>query len=227
MSMAGPAHAIPLLLASRSPRRLSLLRDAGFEVRTVPSGIDDSTLVPGCVSVAQWTAALAHLKARAALRRLASREGGGAKTQADSDAWEICNGQGEAIIIGADTLVEVDGRLISQPLDAADAKRIILDLAAREHDVLTGVSLIHSPSMREILFVDAARVVVGRIGESEIDSYIASDQWRGKAGAYNLAERLEAGWPIEYEGDAGTIMGLPMRRLAACLAARWGIVPAR
>ncbi len=225
MTMAGAAPAIVLLLASRSPRRLSLLREAGFEVRTIPSGIDDLTLAPGRVTVAQWTVALAHLKARAARRCLSVREGIEARAQADSGAREISNAPGEAIIIGADTLVEVDGRIISQPLDAADARRIILELSEREHEVLTGVSLIHQPSMREVLFVDAARVSVGRIPNREIESYVASGQWRGKAGAYNLAERLAAGWPIEYEGDPATIMGLPMRRLTRCLTRRWGIHP--
>ncbi len=225
MTMAGAAPAIVLLLASRSPRRLSLLREAGFEVRTIPSGIDDLTLAPGRVTVAQWTVALAHLKARAARRCLSVREGIKARAQADSGAREISNAPGEAIIIGADTLVEVDGRIISQPLDAADARRIILELSERKHEVLTGVSLIHQPSMREVLFVDAARVSVGRIPNREIESYVASGQWRGKAGAYNLVERLEAGWPIEYEGDPATIMGLPMRRLTRCLARNWGIHP--
>jgi septum formation protein len=67
------------------------------------------------------------------------------------------------------------------------------------------------------MFTDRATVRLGRIAPPEIDGYVASGQWRGKAGAYNLAERLEAGWPITYEGDPGTIMGLPMRRLAPLL----------
>ncbi len=225
MSRASAAAPMALLLASRSPRRIALLREAGFDAQTVPSGIDDRELAPGRVTVAQWTAALAHLKARAALRLLASREKTGEMTRADSGAWENGNAQREALLIGADTLVEVDGRIISQPCDAADARRIILELSDREHDVLTGVSLLHLPSRREVLFVDVARVIVGRIPEGEIEAYVASGQWRGKAGAYNLAERLAAGWPIQYEGDPGTIMGLPLRRLTRCLARKWNILP--
>jgi predicted house-cleaning NTP pyrophosphatase (Maf/HAM1 superfamily) len=62
-------------------------------------------------------------------------------------------------------------------------------------------------------------VRVGHIPDLEIEWYLASGQWRGKAGAYNLSERLTAGWPIEYDGDPGTIMGLPMRKLTGRLAA--------
>jgi septum formation protein len=58
-------------------------------------------------------------------------------------------------------------------------------------------------------------VTWGDVDDDAIDEYVASGQWRGKAGGYNLEERLEAGWPIECEGDPTTVMGLPMRRLAA------------
>ena len=194
-----------LLLASRSPRRMLLLREAGFNAETIPSGIDDSGLVAGPVTPPQWTAALAHLKARAAMRSLIPTA--------------------NALIIGADTIVECDGRIIGQPRDADHARQIIIDLADREHDVITGVSIIHVANGREVIFTDTARVTVGVIPGDSIDQYIATGQWRGKAGAYNLSERLAAGWPIEYLGDPGTIMGLPMQRLARCLARIWNIHP--
>jgi len=216
-----------LLLASRSPRRLRLLREAGFEVETIESGIDDRDLTPGHVTIAQWTAALAHLKARAALRQLEAH----AYDEFHAHAHDESSNRGmppsplHALILGADTLVEVDGRIIGQPRDADDARRIIRDLAQRSHDVITGVSVIHAPMGDEDLFVDIARVRVGRIPKASIDEYIGAGQWRGKAGAYNLSERLAAGWPIEYEGDPATIMGLPMRRLTDYFARRWGVAP--
>ncbi len=223
-----------LLLASRSPRRALLLREAGFEVETIESGIDDRDLVPGDVTIAQWTAALAHLKARAALRQLEAHALIlGAEAHAHDEpcthAHDESSNRGmlpaHALIIGADTVVEVDGRIIGQPRDAADARRIIRGLAQREHDVITGVSVIHPPTGHEDLFVDIARVRVGRIPDASIDEYVATGQWRGKAGAYNLSERLAAGWPIEYEGDPATIMGLPMQRLTRYFARRWGVAP--
>lgn len=199
-------HPLRPLLASRSPRRLLLLREAGYEVETISSGIDDSGLLPGRVTVAQWTAALAHLKATAAARKCFTPGG-------------------DALIIGADTVVECDGRIIGQPRDADHARRIIIELADREHDVITGVSVIHPATGREDLFTDTARVAVGAIPMESIDQYVATGQWRGKAGAYNLSERLAAGWPIQYEGDPTTIMGLPMQRLTRYLAKRWNLAP--
>ena len=86
--------------------------------------------------------------------------------------------------------------------------------------MVTGVALLwvtpEGDRRREIL-VDLARVTVGAIGPERIRAYIRSGQWRGKAGAYNLGERIEAGWPISYVGDPTTVMGLPMRALIARL----------
>ncbi|MCC6908310.1 MAG: Maf family protein [Phycisphaerales bacterium] len=206
-------HPPRLLLASRSPRRLLLLREAGYEVDAIDTAIDDGELRPGRVTIAQWTAALAHLKARAALHAHDESSNRGMFLPA------------HALIIGSDTVVEMDDRLIGQPRDADDARRIILDLADREHDVITGVSLIHVATGCETLFFDVARVTVGPIPPNSIDEYVATGQWRGKAGAYNLSERLAAGWPIQYQGDPATIMGLPMKRLTRCLANRWNITP--
>jgi len=66
---------------------------------------------------------------------------------------------------------------------------------------------------RRWLVADRAVVRVGPISDEQIEAYVASGEWRGKAGAYNLSERIEAGWPIECLGDPTTVMGLPMRRL--------------
>jgi septum formation protein len=96
---------------------------------------------------------------------------------------------------------------------------IIRLLENGQHEVLTGVALVDPATGRRELFVDRARVRVGAIGGERIGEYIASGGWRGKAGGYNLAERIQEGWPIEYEGDPTTIMGLPMRILPARLEA--------
>ncbi len=186
-----------LFLASKSPRRAELLRRHGFEFEPVSPGIDDALLVKGSVTPEQWVAALAHLKARGGAGLLGARAL-------------------EGIVLGSDTVVVKHERVIGQPLDEEEARRIIESLQRGEHTVMTGVALLF-PRGRRLLFTDTAHVRVGDIGEQAIASYVASGDWRGKAGAYNLEERLAAGWPIEYQGDPGTIMGLPMRRLAPVL----------
>ena len=65
--------------------------------------------------------------------------------------------------------------------------------------------------------IDAARVAFGVLGESELQEYLESGEWRGKAGGYNLVDRQEAGWPVRCDGDPDTVMGLPMRRLQPVL----------
>lgn len=193
----GPAEAAGrrFILASRSPRRRLLLEEMGVAFEAAESGIDDGSLEPGACSPRQWVAALAYLKAAAVAR---SGAGSG------------------ATVLGADTVCAVDGRLLGQPRDAAEAEAMIRAVEDREHEVLTGVALVSSEN--RTFLADVAVVRVGRIGDEAIGEYIASGNWRGKAGGYNLSERLEAGWPIEVTGDPGTVMGLPVRRLAPLLA---------
>jgi len=193
-----------MLLASQSPRRRELMRLHGLEHDAVHPGVDDGLLSPGGVAPESWVAALAYYKAAAAASILPAEE--------------------EWLVIGADTVCLKDGELIGQPRDAADAERIIRTLESGSHEVLTGVALLlvgpHTGSSGRVrdLFVDRATVRVGTIGDGAIRDYIAGGQWSGKAGAYNLIERQEAGWPIEYQGDPTTVMGLPMRALLARLA---------
>lgn len=202
-----------VLLASRSPRRSQLLLDAGVAHEARHPGIDDAVLAPGIVTPAQWVTSLAYLKASTALRS-------GVFTPSDYAGGEI--------VLGADTLVVKDGALIGTPEDVADARRILnllfgADGAAaqprsRGHEVITGVAIIEPRTRERTLLVDRARVYPGPLEPSAIDEYIATGLWKGKAGGYNLAERLSAGWPIEFDGDPTTIMGLPMRKLTPLLA---------
>jgi len=186
-----------VFLASRSPRRRALLNEAGLPHRFGHPGIEDSELEPGRVSPAQWVAALAYLKARAGMESI--------KRDAD-------------VVIGADTACMKDGELIGTPADAAEAERIVRRLSRGRHEVVTGVALLEPRTGRRDLFVDRASVSVGDLSDDMVREYIASGQWSGKAGAYNLSERIAGGWPIEYVGRADTIMGLPVAPLKKRLA---------
>lgn len=195
-----------LCLASGSARRLLLLREAGFEPEVISTGVDDGQLSPGPVPPETWTTALAYLKATAGVRGLGA------------------GGRG-ALVLGADTVVVKAERVIGQPRDAADARRIIGLLEDGEHWVVTGVALLEVGAGGRVerrLLADRSRVRVGRIGEAAIEGYVGSGDWRGKAGAYNLSERIEAGWPVSCEGDPSTVMGLPMTRLSPMLREMMG-----
>jgi septum formation protein len=196
-----------LVLASRSPRRREMLSAAGVRHEAAHPGVEDGGLAPGAVSPSQWVAALAYLKADAGLRNLI---GAGTATG--------------RVVLGADTTCVVDGHMLGTPVDAADALRMLRLLENREHEVLTGVALIDSDTRGRVLFTDRAVVRIGSLG-ALVAEYVAMGGWRGKAGAYNLADRTEAGWPIECTGDPTTVMGLPMRALLPRLTAL-GLMPA-
>jgi septum formation protein len=194
-------------LASQSPRRRELLAGAGIEHDAANPGVDDGQLCPGTVGPAGWVMALAYLKAATAARRIQA---------------EVSGLDGQSIVVlGADTVVVHRGELMGQPADADDARRMLLAMRDDVHEVVTGVALVDVATGRREMFVDTATVRVGHIPDSEIEAYVRSGAWRGKAGAYNLSERLNAGWPIEFDGDAGTIMGLPVSKVALRLKA-WG-----
>jgi septum formation protein len=126
------------------------------------------------------------------------------------------------LVIGADTLCVHGNATLGQPKDEADASEMIKRMVDTTHRTLTGVCLLEMSSFRRMLFWDASVVEMGPLSDEAIETYIASGQWRGKAGAYNLSERLEAGWPITCRGDPATVMGLPMRKLPEWLD-RFGI----
>ena len=198
----------PLWLASRSPRRKLMLEEAGFEVRVQPPDFDDARLRPGRVSVYEWVTALAALKAWRVADRL---RGLGNRFAPWFDAWSDYGVRGT--VMGADTMCVKGTETLGQPRDADDAMRMLRLLRNAEHETITGVCLIDLATGRRFMFCDRAIVNVGNVSDSQIDQYISSGDWRGKAGAYNLSERIDAGWPIECIGDPATVMGLPMKRL--------------
>lgn len=194
-----PAHeSRALVLASASPRRSALLTEAGFAHRVESPTIDDADLAQGNVAPEQWVASLAYLKARNVFDRLRA------------------NHEHDILVVGADTVVVKNGEVIGQPKDEDEARRILRTLRNGEHSVITGVALLADGSVRR-LFTDAASVRVGDVTDEMIERYVSTWSWRGKAGGYNLRERIDDGWPIEFEGDASTVMGLPMRRLTPLL----------
>jgi septum formation protein len=210
-----------LVLASQSARRRMLLDESGLGHEASNPGFEDSVLERGNVSPGQWVGSLAYLKAWA---RAAEPGATG------------------SLVIGADTACLMDGKMIGTPRDAAEAEGMIRAFVGREHEVLTGVAIIDlrcgsvaggecddsrmsigmtlkpvtAPARR--VFVEKARVRLGKLSEEQIRTYIASGAWAGKAGAYNYREAEAAGWPLTHDGDVTTIMGLPMEALRRQLA---------
>jgi len=137
------------------------------------------------------------------------------------------------LVLGADTACVQHGRLIGTPQSSDEARAMLEGFRSASHEVVTGVALIGQetgdsgvPKVRS-LFASSATVKWGDVSDGEIEKYIESGGWQGKAGAYNLRERLDAGWPIECEGDPNGVMGLPIaalsRRIQTLIAFEGGV----
>lgn len=185
-----------IVLASASPRRRRLLEEHGVRFDVVTTDIDERALDQGDCTPTQWVIALAYVKARSA-------------QQALFDAGDYQ----PSIIIGADTLCVDGDELLGKPDTPEQARDMLLRFRNSEHEVVTGVAMVCTTTGRRDLFAEKVTVRWGQVGIDQIDSYVQSGQWQGKAGAYNLTERVVEGWPIQAMGDPATVMGLPVRRV--------------
>jgi septum formation protein len=173
-----------LVLASASPRRLELLRQIGVEPdQTLPADLDETP------------------HAKETPRRLALR-------LADEKAAAVAAQAPGAYVLAADTVVALGRRLLGKAEDEAEARAWLELLSGRAHRVFTGVAVI-APSGRRALRLGEARVRFKRLTGQEIDAYLASGEWRGKAGAYAIQGRA-GGFVIEVQGSYSAVIGLPL-----------------
>jgi septum formation protein len=171
-----------LILASQSPRRRELLTLAGFSFDVVPADIDESRHE--------------HEGAAAYVQRLALEK-----------ARVIAARFPQAVVLGADTTVALDGDVLNKPVDVNDARRMLHSLAGRSHEVHTGVAVVAGASERS--HVETTRVMFGDVREEELDVYLASGEPMDKAGAYGI-QGFAARWIPRIEGDYFNVMGLPI-----------------
>src|SRR5215207_6375768 len=181
-----------LVLASGSPRRAEILERAGWPHEIIVAGIDE-TVWPN-EEAAAYVQRLARSKAEAVASRLA-----------------------EGLVLGADTTVVVANQILGQPVDEADARRMLNLLNAKWHDVLTGVALVRVGGETRVAY-ETTRVRFAEMAESEIDWYISTREPFGKAGAYGIQGKA-ALFIKEIQGDYFNIMGLPIRLVYELAAA--------
>jgi septum formation protein len=184
-----------LILASSSPRRRQLLQLAAFDF-TVESADIDESVQPG-EAPATYVQRLALEKAQAIWDRH--------KAEPIEDL----------LVLGADTTVVCDGEILGKPTDSADARRMLLMLAGRTHQVLTGIAAVSSRGL--FSEVEITQVFFDLIHEDELNHYIASGEPLDKAGAYGI-QGYAARWIPRIEGCFFNVMGLPIARTMALLA---------
>ena len=196
-----------LVLASASPRRQELLRNAGIPFTTQPADVDETPL-PG-------------ESARTCAERLAKEK-----------ALKMARHHPLAHVLGADTVVVVDDQILNKPVDVEDAVRMLRLLSGRVHQVITGVCLVNpalNPSRsavakpqepapyavltaddRQVLLAsETTSVTMSEISEAEIREYVATGEPMDKAGAYAIQGRASR-WIPRIEGDYSNVVGLPV-----------------
>jgi septum formation protein len=177
-----------LILASASPRRAELLTAAGFPCEVLPADVDEA-LRQG-ETPAAYVRRLAQEKSAAVASRLDDRD---------------------AIVIGADTAVVVDGVVLGKPGDDRDAARMLRRLAGRKHEVLTGVSVRRNG--RETGCVETTDVWFAAMTSEDISWYVASGEGRDKAGGYAI-QGLASRFIPRIHGSYTNVVGLPVQTVA-------------
>ncbi len=188
-----------IVLASTSPRRRELLALLGLTFDLQAPDFDE-VLLPGRTAREQ-VEAFAQGKARSVTKR-----------------------HPEALVIGSDTVIELDGTVLGKPIDLADARTMLEQMAGREHLVHTAVTICCQARARDETRTSTASVRMKPFDRTALDRYLATGDSLGKAGAYSiqgpggdLIERLQ--------GDFPTVVGLPIRLVVAMLAAAGVTVP--
>ena len=186
------------ILASNSPRRRELLAGLGldFEVRVLP-GIDES--YPSELQGGDIPLYISKEKANAYVGQLRDDE----------------------LLITADTIVWIDGEVLENPKDEADARRILHDLSGRTHQVFTGVSL--TTTTKQVSFSCRSDVTFCTLTDDEIDYYISHYHPLDKAGAYGVQEWIGYVGVERIEGSFFNVVGLPVQRLYQALKQNFNI----
>ena len=190
-----------LYLASASPRRLELLRRAGWNPLVVAQSADETPLdgeLP-----------------EATVRRLAVAKAASARAGPDAGAQA-------GLVLAADTEVVSGDRILGKPKDDDDARAMLAGLAGRTHRVITGVAWESVDGAQRGARVETTEVAFHDVGAAAIDAYVATGSPRDKAGAYGLQD-LDESWIAAVRGLRSNVIGLPVERLRAWIG---GALPA-
>ena len=188
-----------LILASGSPARRDLLTRAGYHFDVLPANIDEPS-GEGFADARTLVQHTAWLKAAAVAPRV-----------------------DEGVVLAADTVGWLQGRVIGKPADEADARRILRLLGGRHHELWTGVCLWRRPDGLQLAWQEVSRVHMKAMTDAELDAYLQTRQWVGCSGAYAIQEHDDP--LLTVEGSVSNVIGLPMDTTAALLRAVAALPP--
>ena len=179
---------VPFVLASSSPRRRRLLQGIGLAFEVDVSDVDEEVDV--------------GLTPEALVQHLAQKK-----------AAAVAARHPEALTLGADTVVVLEGDVLGKPADADEARAMLRRLGGATHRVFTGLALLHPASGRCRTAYEETRVTFGPLTEREIERYVASGSPMDKAGGYGIQDDHGALFVARIDGDYYNVVGLPLHRL--------------
>ena len=186
----------PLILASSSPRRQELLQLLQIPFQSISANVNEDFSE--------------QMKANEVVKELAMRK-----------AAAVANEHQHHWVIGSDTIVVLDGKILGKPVDRADAKKMLSQLSGQIHEVYTGVAIIFG--MNRTVFVEKTNVTFWELSEADIERYLDSGESFDKAGSYGI-QGYGSLFVKQIEGDYFSVVGLPVSRLARelkVLGAQW------
>ncbi len=179
-----------IVLASASQGRSDLLRRTGLPFIIDPSHCCETT----------ETSNPQHHVTTLALRK----------------AKEVARRHPDAIVVGADTIVELDGQIFGKPESTAEAVAMLITLRGRTHRLITGIAIIHALSERSYQGIETTHVHLRALTDDQVTAYVASGESVGKSGSYEI-QGLGATIVDRIEGDFANVVGLPLAHLAFAL----------
>lgn len=193
------AEAPRLILASSSPRRRELLREHGYVFEVMEPDPMAECGICSRETPPELVARLAFQKAADVAKRIT----------ASGD-------ERPAIVIGCDTVAECLGHILGKPKNRDHAREMMKMMRGREHHVYSGLCLWPLPGEERFVEVDVTRLEMSPLSDEEIEKYLDTGGWEGKAGGFGYQDNL--GWLRIAEGSPSNVVGLPMERLKAMLA---------
>mgnify|MGYP001254200293 CR=1 FL=1 len=179
-----------LILASKSPRRRQLLEQLGFEFEVIPASIDEDDF-PEDIDPAYHVANLALKKALFTAKKIVE----------------------PSIVLGSDTIVVLNGRILNKPQDAEDAVRMLQTLSGNTHTVFSGIALVETDTGRQASKTQATQVTFRHLNDDEIRAYVKTGSPLDKAGGYGIQDDFGAVFVSRVEGCYYNIVGLPLELL--------------
>ncbi len=182
-----------MILASASPRRKELLSETHRQFTVIKPQINEEDLHLEKAPPAEYAKKAALAKAR-----------------------DVAQRYPDALVIGADTVVDFNGRTIGKPLDAKDAERITRLLFSAPHKVITALAIVRIRDGIKVVEADTTTIYPKKLSEKDIAAHISSGSWRNKAGAYAIKQPADP-FIERIEGSLTNVMGLPMELLERLL----------